>query len=66
MLLNPALALFIAALLGFHRTQREQSGPIGRIGVRVGVLGLAMMLVGNVAEFWVFKPLYGPRRLVGR
>lgn len=58
-LLTPALVLFTAALVGFHRRQREQSGLLGRTGLVVGLLGLMMMLLGNITEFWVFEPFYG-------
>lgn len=47
-LLNPALVLFTAALVGFHRRQREQSGLLGRTGLVVGLLGLMMILLGNI------------------
>ena len=62
LLLNPAMLLFTAGLVAFHRNQRAQSGILGRTGFVVGTLGLLMMLLGNITEFWVFELFYGTQQ----
>jgi Ca2+/H+ antiporter len=62
LLLNPAMLLFTAGLVAFHRNQRAQSGILGRTGFVVGALVLLMMLLGNITEFWVFELFYGTQQ----
>lgn len=58
-LLNPALLLLIAGLTGFHERQATRSGRLGAVGFAICMLGVGTMLLGNIAEFWVNKYLYG-------
>lgn len=46
------LLLLMAGLSGFHAAQRGGYG--GRAGFIASFVGLALMVVGNVAEFWLF------------
>src|SRR5438093_12316820 len=62
LLLSPAMLFFLAGLVGFHRKQRERSGKLGKIGFVVGLLGVVAMLLGNIAEFWVFELFYGTQQ----
>jgi len=62
LLLSPAMLFFAAGLVGFHRKQRERSGKLGKIGFVVGLLGVVTMLLGNIAEFWVFELFYGTQQ----
>ncbi|MBA2617572.1 MAG: hypothetical protein H0U91_05310 [Rubrobacter sp.] len=48
------LLLLMAGLAGFHAAQRGAYGRQGRIGVVASSVGLALMVVGNAAEFWLF------------
>ena len=59
---SPAMLFFVAGLVGFHRKQRERSGKLGKIGFVVGLLGVVTMLLGNIAEFWVFELFYGTQQ----
>jgi hypothetical protein len=58
-LLNPALLLLIVGLLGFHERQAKRSGRLGAAGFAICLLGTGIMLLGNIAEIWVYKYLYG-------
>ncbi len=58
-LLNPALVLLIAGLMGFHERQAKRSGRFGAAGFAVCLLGAGTMLLGNITEIWVYKYLYG-------
>ncbi len=53
--LNPALLFLIAGFVGL---QARQPGPgkAQKAGSITGVVGLVLMIVGNVAEFWVLQP----------
>lgn len=59
LLVNPALVLFLAALVGFHARQAGRSGLLGKTGVAVCLFGTAIMLLGNVVEFWVSEYVWG-------
>lgn len=59
LLLNPAILLFMAGLGGFHARQAPRSGPLGKTGLAVCLLGTGTMLLGNVVEFWVSEYFYG-------
>ncbi len=54
-LLNPALLFLIAGFAGLQARQRSR-GIAQKIGFITGVVGLVLMIVGNVAEFWVLEP----------
>jgi hypothetical protein len=55
------LVLLAVGLLALHAAQEGGHGPLGRSGLVVALVGLAVMLVGNVADFWVFaEEGYGP------
>lgn len=58
-LLNPALLLLIVGLMGFHERQAKRSGWLGAAGFAICLLGTGIMLLGNIAEIWVYKFLYG-------
>ncbi len=58
-LLNPALLLLIVGLMGFHERQAKRSGRLGAAGFAICLLGTGIMLLGNIAEIWVYKYLYG-------
>jgi hypothetical protein len=58
-LLNPALLLLMAGLVGFHKRQAKRSGRLGAAGSAICLLGSGIMLLGNIAEIWVYKYLYG-------
>lgn len=53
-LMSVVLLLLLAGLLGFHAAQRERHGRWGGIGFVLSFAGLALMIVGNAAEFWLF------------
>ena len=59
LLLNPAMLLIMAGLMGFHRRQARRPGRLSRIGFSLCLLGTATMLLGNVVEFWVSEYFYG-------
>ena len=58
-LLNPALVLLIVGLMGFHERQAKRSGRVGAAGYAVCLLGIGLLLLGNVTEIWVYKYLHG-------
>ena len=58
-LLNPALLFLIVGLMGFHERQARRSGRAGAAGFSICLLGTGIMLLGNIAEIWVYKYLYG-------
>ncbi len=64
--LMPAVLLLLAVgLLTFYAAQDARSrGWAGRAGLVVALVGLLMMTVGNVAEFWALnEEAYGPDAL---
>jgi hypothetical protein len=44
----------LARLSGFHAAQAGAYGGRGRAGFIVSFVGLAFMVAGNVAGFWLF------------
>src|SRR5438093_7086877 len=48
LLLSPAMLLFVAGLVGFHRKQRERSGEIGKICFVDGLLGGVTYFLVNI------------------
>lgn len=48
-----ALLLLLVGLVGFYARQGRHSGRLGRTGFGVAFLGLSLLLVGNVVEFWI-------------
>lgn len=59
LLWNPALLLFMAGMVAFHRRQADRSGAFAVLGFAICQLGTATMLLGNVAEFWGNAYLHG-------
>ncbi len=60
--LMPVVLLLLAVgLLGVHAAQNGSHGRVGRAGFVVALVGLLVMIAGNVADFWVFAERgYGP------
>jgi len=60
--LIPVSLLFIGVgIVAGYLTLRNRLGRLGRLSFFLSVAGVASMLVGNVAEFWLFSGLpYGP------
>ncbi len=52
-MLPAALLLLLAGLAGLRVRYAGQSGRLGKVGFAVALVGLALMLAGNVVEFWV-------------
>ncbi len=63
--LMPAVLLLLAvSLLALHAAQKQSNEPLGRWGLVVALVGLVVMIGGNVAEFWAFnEEAYGPNSL---
>ena len=61
-LLNPAMLLFMAGLVGFHAKQAGRPGKLGKAGVAVCLISVGAMLVGNMVEFWVSELFYGTQQ----
>jgi hypothetical protein len=61
-LLNPAMLLCMAGVVGFHAKQTGRSGSIGKSGFAICLLGLGTMLLGNIIEFWVSELFYGTQQ----
>jgi len=59
LLLNPAMLFFMAGLVGFQAKQAGRSGRLAKGGYVICLLGLGIMLLGNIIEFWVSDPFYG-------
>ena len=58
------LVLLAVGMLAFHAVQEGRHGPVGTAGLVVALVGLAVMIAGNVAEFWAFsEEAYGPSTL---
>jgi hypothetical protein len=56
----PAFALMLCGYLGLYQRHALHASRLGRVGFRLAVSGLALMIAGNVAEFWLFTELpYG-------
>jgi hypothetical protein len=56
----PAFALVLCGYVAFHQRYPLGGTRLGRAGYHLAVLGLVMMIAGNVAEFWFFSTLpYG-------
>ena len=49
------LPLLVAGLLAFHAAQKGGHGWLRRAGTIIALIGFTLLLVGNVAEFWVFN-----------
>jgi len=47
------LLLVLAGLAAFYARQEGRSGRLGRTGFGVACFGLALLLVGNIVEFWI-------------
>ena len=54
-LLNPALLFLIAGFAGLQ-ARPPGRGKAQKTGFITGVVGLVLMIVGNVTEFWVLQP----------
>ncbi len=56
----PAFALMLCGYVGLSQRYPVRAIRLGRAGYRLTVLGLVMMIAGNIAEFWFFSALpYG-------
>jgi hypothetical protein len=51
---SPVLLLMACGFLAFYRTYRQQETAVTRWMFTAVFLGLALMIVGNTAEFWFF------------
>lgn len=47
------LLLLMVGLVGFYAPQQSRAGKLGLVGVILGTVGLSLMMVGNVIEFWI-------------
>ena len=63
--LMPAVPLLLAVgLPALHDAQKRSHESLGRWGLVVALLGLVVMIGGNVVEFWAFsEEAYGPSSL---
>jgi len=52
-LLPPVLLLILVGLAGLRGRYAGRCGRLGRAGFAVALVGLALMLAGNVVEFWI-------------
>ncbi len=52
-MLPAVLLLLLAGLAGLRVRYAGRSGSLGKVGFAVALVGLALMLAGNVVEFWV-------------
>ena len=57
-LLDPATLLLMTGLLGFHVGRRQRYGKLGLVAFATTEFGLAVVLIGNVIEFWIGGLLY--------
>lgn len=58
------LLLLLVGLMGFYARQQRRSGKLGLVGFLLGTVGLALMMVGNVVEFWIGGGIrYGDKAL---
>ncbi len=48
------LLLLMVGLAGAHALQRGVYGWLGKAGFALASMGLVVMIIGNVAEFWAF------------
>lgn len=56
----PAFALMVCGFVGLNQRYPLRDTGLGRAGFRLAVAGLALMIAGNIAEFWFFSELpYG-------
>jgi drug/metabolite transporter (DMT)-like permease len=53
-LLPLVLLPVVAGFLGLHAAQRRVYGWLGKAGLVMALLGLALVVAGSVGEFWVF------------
>ena len=55
-----AFALMLCGLVGLYQRFPLSGTRLGRVGYRLAVAGLVVMMAGNIAEFWFFTELpYG-------
>ena len=57
-LLDPGTLFLMAGLFGFHKRNRQRYGKLGFAAFVIIQIGLAVLLVGNVIEFWIGEWLY--------
>ncbi len=63
-LMPAVLVLLAVGLLAFYAAQSAGHGWVGRAGLVVALVGLVVMIAGNVVEFWAFnEEAYGPDSL---
>lgn len=53
-LLPVAMLLMAIGLVGVYPPHRAALGSLGRLGFVASLIGVALMLAGNIAEFWIF------------
>jgi hypothetical protein len=51
----PAFALMLCGFVGLYQRYPLRRTRLGRVGFRLAVTGLVLMLAGNIAEFWLFS-----------
>ena len=62
---NAALLSFIGGLAGITAAHASRVGKFAIVGFLITLLGLVVMLAGNVIEFWVADALGGLMSLLG-
>jgi hypothetical protein len=56
----PAFALMLCGYMALYQRYPLRNTRLGRVGYRLAIAGLALMIAGNIAEFWFFSELpYG-------
>lgn len=63
--LMPVVLLLLAVgLVAFHAVQKGSHRLVGTTGFVVALIGLFVMIAGNIVEFWAFtEEAYGPNSL---
>jgi len=54
-LLPVSMMLIAIGLVAVYLPLRTVLGSLGRLGFVVSLIGVALMLAGNIAEFWLFS-----------
>ena len=56
--LDPSTLMLMTGLLGFHAANRQRYGRLGLAAFAIAEFGFALVLIGNVIEFWIGGLLY--------